>query len=296
MNKRQTRMFAIVSTAISALVFLGLTIDSHRQFGRLTNAENITDEVKRGQDVWHAKNCINCHTLFGEGAYYAPDLTKITQHRGAEYLKAFMRDPSRFYDEQRHRRLMPKQDLSEQNISDLIAFLDWVSKVDNQGWPPRPILVTGASIPGTDLTAEQQAMPGKPAAAGKPGDGGGERGPGARPVTGSEDPIALGQALFRSVAPACNACHSIAPGVNMAGPTLAGIAARAEESLRSSELKGRVNDVAGYIRESILDPSAHLVPGAMYSANGVSFMPNTYGKALQDDQIDQLVAYLMTLR
>jgi nitric oxide reductase subunit C len=295
MNKRQTRIFAIVSTAISALVFLGLTIDSHRQFGRLTNAENITDEVKRGQDVWHVNNCINCHTLFGEGAYYAPDLTKITQHRGAEYLKAYMRDPSRFYDEQRHRRLMPKQDLSEQNISDLIAFLDWVSKVDNQGWPPRPILVTGASIPGTDLTTEQQAMAGKPAADGKP-VAGGERAPGARPMTGSEDPMALGQALFRSVAPACNACHSIAPGVNMAGPTLAGIATRAEQSLRSPEFKGKAKDVAGYIRESIVEPSAHLVPGAMYSANGVSFMPNTYGTALQPEQIDQLVAYLMSLR
>ena len=49
-----------------------------------------------------------------------------------------MRDPSQFYDEQRHRRLMPKQDLSEEEIKNLLAFLDWVSKVDNQGWPPRP--------------------------------------------------------------------------------------------------------------------------------------------------------------
>jgi nitric oxide reductase subunit C len=289
MNKRQTRLLAIVSTAISALIFIGLTIDSHRQFGRLTNAENITEEVKRGQNVWHANNCINCHTLFGEGAYYAPDLTKITQHRGSQYLTAYMRDPSRFYDEKKHRRLMPKQDLSDRDIADLIAFLDWVSKVDNQGWPPRPILVTGASIPGTDLTAEQQAMAGKPAAKG-------ESAPGARPVSGSEDPIALGQALFRSVAPACNACHSIAPGVNMAGPTLAGLASRAEKALASAEFKGQAKDVAGYIRESIVEPSAHLVPGAMYSANGVSFMPNTYGKALAPEQVDHLVAYLMSLR
>ncbi len=289
MNKRQSRMFAIASTAISALVFLVLTVDSHRQFGRLTNAQNITDEVKRGQEVWHANNCINCHTLFGEGAYYAPDLTKITQHRGAQYLTAYMRDPSRFYDEQRHRRLMPKQDLSEQNIADLIAFLDWVSKVDNQGWPPRPILVTGATIPGTDLAPEQLAMTGKPA-------GVGQTAPGARPVSGTEDPIALGQALFRSVAPACNACHSIAPGVNMAGPTLAGIASRAERAIGSDQFKGKDKDAAAYIRESIVEPSAHLVPGDMYSANGVSFMPDTYGKALKPEQIDQLVAYLMTLR
>lgn len=49
MNKRQTRIFAIAATAISALVFLGLTLDSHRQFGKLTNAEAITPRRHAGQ-------------------------------------------------------------------------------------------------------------------------------------------------------------------------------------------------------------------------------------------------------
>ena len=34
----------------------------------------------------------------------------------------------------------------------------------------------------------------------------------------------------------------------------------------------------------------------MYSANGVSFMPNTYGKDLTPEQVDQLAAYLATLK
>jgi nitric oxide reductase subunit C len=289
MNKRQTRLFAIGSTALAAIVFGALTIDSHRQFATLTRADAITPEVKHGKDVWHKYNCINCHTLFGEGAYYAPDLTKITQHRGEAYLKAYMRDPSQFYDERKHRRLMPKQDLSEVEIADLVSFLDWVSKVDNQGWPPRPILVTGASIPGTDLSGAQLEH----------GSGAGDtKGlpPGARPVTGTENPIALGQAAFRSVSPACNACHSVAPGVNMAGPSLSGVASRAEAAVASPDYKGRAKDAAGYLRESITAPSAHVVPGPMYSANGTSFMPDTYGRALKPEQIDQLVAYLQTLR
>ena len=124
MNKRQARLFAIGTTVIATVAFLGLTFDSHRQFGKLTNADKITPAVTRGKDVWHKNNCINCHTLFGEGAYYAPDLTKITKLRGEAYLTAYMRDPSKFYDETRHRRLMPKQDLSERDITDLIAFLD----------------------------------------------------------------------------------------------------------------------------------------------------------------------------
>ena len=64
----------------------------------------------------------------------------------------------------------------------------------------------------------------------------------------------------------------------------------------SPDYKGQAKDVDGYIREAILKPSAHVVPGAMYSAEGVSFMPNTYGTALTQQQVDHLVAYLSTLK
>jgi nitric oxide reductase subunit C len=287
MNKRQTRLFAVGATAVSALVFVGLTIDSHRQFGALTNAEDITPAVSRGQDLWHDNNCINCHTLLGEGAYYAPDLTKITQLRGTPYLTAFLENPSNFYNEEKHRRLMPKPDLNSQEIGDVIAFLDWVSKIDNQGWPPRPILVSGTSIPGMDLSATQQEQAAQ---------GGIGLAPGARPVTANEDPIARGQAYFNSVSPPCNACHSIAPNVNLAGPTLAGLAARAQKVLQSPDYKGTAKDVAGYIKESIEKPNAYIVPGPMYSANGQSFMPNTFVDALTPEQIDSISAFLASLK
>ena len=67
MTRRQTRFFFVAGTTVFALVFIGLTIDSHRQFGRLTHEENITEAVVAGKHVWHRKNCINCHTLLGEG-------------------------------------------------------------------------------------------------------------------------------------------------------------------------------------------------------------------------------------
>jgi nitric oxide reductase subunit C len=287
MNKRQSRLFAAIATAASAAVFLGMTVESHHQFDELTHAQNITPAVVHGKDVWHKYNCVNCHTLFGEGAYYAPDLTKIAQQRGDAYLKAYLRDPSRFYDEKRARRLMPREGLSDQEISDVVAFLEWVSRVDNQGWPPRPILVTGATIPGTDLSASQLANKEQTP---------GEMPPGARPVDAASDPVARGQALFRSVAPTCAACHSIAPGVNMAGPSLAGIGTRAAERLKQADYKGGAKDAAGYIHESIVNPSAYVVPGAMYSSNGQSFMPPSFGKDLTPQQVDDLVAYLMSLK
>lgn len=278
MTTRQARMFAIASTAIAALVFLILTVHSHTRFPALTNAEAITPAVVAGKDVWHRYNCINCHTLFGEGAYYAPDLTKIAQLRGDAYLTAYMRDPAQFYDERTHRRLMPRQNLSDQEIADLIAFLSWASNVDTQGWPPRPILVaTGLAAPGA---AEQPGVTAVP----------------TRPVSPEDDPIAAGENVFKNATPACLACHSTTPGVNLAGPSLAGIASRAEELIASGEYTGEAEDAAGYIRESIVAPSAHIIPGAMYSAGGMSFMPATYAESLSDEEIDQLVAYLMSFR
>lgn len=265
---------------MSALAFLGLTWNSHARFDALTRSENLTPQVIAGKDVWHKYNCINCHTLFGEGAYYAPDLTKIAAHRGESYLKAYMRDPSKFYDERRHRRLMPTQNLSDEEIANLVAFLEWVSQVDNQGWPPRPIMVSGGGMQVAALGAERGAQASAEVSS----------------VTADDDPRAIGDYLFRTTTPVCTACHSLQPGVQLAGPSLAGIASLAAKRLAEPGYRGEARDVTGYLRESILAPSAHLVPGAMYSSGGVSFMPTTYAETLTEAQVGQLVAYLESLR
>lgn len=278
MTRRQARLFAIISTALVTIAFLAMTVDSHRQFPRLTNEDKMTPQVLDGKHVWHKYNCTNCHTLLGEGAYYAPDLTKITVQRGPEYLKAFLRDPSQFYDEQKVRRVMPKQNLSDKEIADVVVFLDWIAQIDTQGWPPRPILVSGAAIPGTNM--EQTAKASTP----------------IQSAASSSEPVAQGQVLFSATPPACFACHSISPGVNLAGPSLAGMATRAAAAIADPSYKGKAKNAEDYIRESIVAPSAHLVPGPTYGANGRSFMPDNFDKQLTAQQIDQLVAYLATLK
>jgi nitric oxide reductase subunit C len=264
-------MFFIGGTVLFFAIFLGMTWDSHRQFATLTNADAITPAVSAGKDVWHRNNCINCHTLLGEGAYYAPDLTKITQQRGAPYLTAFLKDPSQFYSEEKNRRLMPNPELSDSEIAEVIAFLDWVANIDNQGWPPRPILVSGSAFPATNA-------PSAPAGA------------------ASDSPVALGEQLFRSSPPGCVACHSTAAGVTLAGPSLAGIAVTADSTIALPDYTGSATDAASFIRESIEQPSASIVAGAMFSAGGRSFMPDNFSQTLTSEQIDQLVAYLLTLR
>jgi nitric oxide reductase subunit C len=271
-TKRQTRAFFYGSSGIFALIFVGLTVDTHRQVPKLTNEANNTPEVIAGKHVWHRKDCINCHTLLGEGAYYAPDLTKITQQRGSAYLTAFLKDPSKFYSEERDRRIMPNQHLTDQEIQQVIAFLDWVSKINTNGWPPRPILVSGSATPGTEALA------------------------GPPPTAASNEPVALGQALFRSTPPGCFTCHSTAAGVTLVGPSLANIATIAAQRIKDPSYHGTAADAAAYIRESILAPDAFVVPGASYSAAGHSFMPPGFNTSLTARQVDELVAYLSTLK
>jgi len=271
MTKRQTRMFFAAGTTLFAAVFIALTIDSHRQFGRLTHEEAITPAVVAGKHVWHRKNCVNCHTLLGEGAYFAPDLTKITQLRGEPYLRAFLKDPSRYYSEEQHGRLMPNQNLSDEDITNLIAFFTWVSNIDNNGWPPRPIVVSAATPQGIML---------------------GTRPPGAA----SNDPVALGEALFGKTPPACFSCHSTQPNVQIVGPSLAGVSTRVAEIISNPGYTGKARTPEEYIRESIENPNAYIVPGPTFSAAGKSIMPAIYHDMLKPEDIDHLVAYLATLK
>jgi nitric oxide reductase subunit C len=270
MTKRQTRAFFYAGTGLFTLIFIILTVDSHRQFGALTNSDQITPDVVAGKHVWHKKNCVNCHTLLGEGAYYAPDLTKITDLRGEAYLQAFLKDPGRFYNEKDNRRVMPNQNLTDQEVREVIAFLAWVSRIDTQGWPPRPILVSGSSIPG---------MGGRAATA----------------ATHAE-PVAQGDDVFHTPKVGCFACHSTAPGVNLVGPSLAGMSTRAAREIADPGYRGTARSPEDYIRESIVRPSAHIVAGGNYSTGDVSLMPGNFGETLTPEQVDALVAYVSSIK
>lgn len=118
--------------------FIGLTVDTFARIPEQTHASAITPAVARGKDLWESKNCMGCHTLFGEGAYYAPELTRVIERRGPEFVKAMLRDPEKMYPGQRK---MQNYHFSEPQIDDLVAFFEWAGKVDLQGFPPKPTLL-----------------------------------------------------------------------------------------------------------------------------------------------------------
>lgn len=267
MTKATTRRWFFIGTVLFTAVFIGLTIHTHTTIAARTNADRLTPEVAQGLRVWMRFNCENCHTLLGEGAYYAPDLTQIVSQRGKVYLSSFLADPSRFYSEERDGRLMPTLGLSKTEIANVIDFLEWVGGIDTNGWPPRPILVSGVASRGM---------------------------PGVAGQIDAKDPVSRGKAIFDGVG-ACASCHSLTPGAVLVGPSLEGVARRASDRIHAADYRGSASDAIGYLRESLLEPSVY-VSEPRFEVEGRSFMPDSYGTSLTPDQIEDVVAYLATLR
>ena len=120
------------------LLFFGLTLDTLSVLPERDHRENITESVARGKLLWEDNNCVGCHSLMGEGAYYAPELANVYDRRGGEEgFKGFMQSWMAMQPLQvPNRRKMPQFNLTEQEVDDLSEFLKWTSKVNDADWPP----------------------------------------------------------------------------------------------------------------------------------------------------------------
>jgi len=135
MVNRSAFFIFIGGTAISLAIFLWLTVDTHRQVGALTHAENLSDQVVAGKHVWESKNCNECHTILGFGIYYAPDLTRVYKRIGPEGIRAAVQSPQVTFASSF--RKMANLGVTDQETADLTAFFEWVGNIDNHDWPPQ---------------------------------------------------------------------------------------------------------------------------------------------------------------
>jgi nitric oxide reductase subunit C len=111
-------------------------------FGQKLTEEEAKAMVSKGKLTVQAKNCMNCHTLFGNGAYYAPDLTKAWLDPGwvveairEQQMVAFLMDPEANARGFGSQRKMPNLDISEEEAKAVVAFLKWMSSIDTNGFP-----------------------------------------------------------------------------------------------------------------------------------------------------------------
>lgn len=226
LSKSAARAFFLAGTALSFIAFLGLSYDTYSQIPERTNADQLTPAVIRGKVLWEENNCMGCHTLLGEGAYYAPELTLVMERRGELFVRGMLRDPEAMYPGQRR---MVKYDFTESEIDDLVAFFQWIGEIDANGFPADP-----------------------PLAGHLAGGGAG---------AGSDAPL-----IFQQT---CTACHAIDGRGGNIGPALDGVADRFDEE---------------YLGRWLSDPA---------SIRPETTMPQL---GLSDEQVEELVTYLSTLR
>ncbi len=111
-------------------------------FGTMLSEAQAEDLVTLGKKVTQSRNCMDCHTFLGNGAYYAPDLTKAWLDPGwgneqsrEQFMLAFLQDPVANARTFGTGRRMPNLHLTEDEAKGVIALLKWMASIDTNGFP-----------------------------------------------------------------------------------------------------------------------------------------------------------------
>ncbi|MCB1908720.1 MAG: cytochrome c [Rhodocyclaceae bacterium] len=132
-TKSMARNVFYGGTVFFILLFLALTFDSMATLPKRDNRQNLTEEVVAGKKLWEVNNCIGCHTLLGEGAYFAPELGNVYVRRGPEFIKAWIKSQPTGAP---GRRQMPQFNFSDEELDQMVAFLKYMSEINTNDWPP----------------------------------------------------------------------------------------------------------------------------------------------------------------
>lgn len=153
MLRKGLRMSEVMTKSMARNVFFGGSLFFIAIFGALsvhshyyavnvsTDKPGLTDSVAAGKHVWEKNACINCHSILGEGAYFAPEVGNVMTRWGVqddpeaayETLKSWMQSMPTGIE---GRRQMPRFDLTDEEYRALADFLLWTGRINTQNWPP----------------------------------------------------------------------------------------------------------------------------------------------------------------
>ena len=95
------------------------------------HVEQMSDEARRGQQLFQQHNCIACHQFYGLGGYMGPDLTNVISNRGAAYAGAFISNGT---------TRMPNLGINADDTAALVSYLEFVDTTGT--YPPQNYEVT----------------------------------------------------------------------------------------------------------------------------------------------------------
>lgn len=312
-KERKARKIALWILGLMVIIWTVLGILSFVE----TEGRRIPDSIKftfagqnglKGKQVFQSFNCMDCHTIVGNGAYFAPDLTKIYKATGPAYLVAYLGSPATYptealvkiqlnqlidagevevsnleeyyekFPEAQSRveerggvsALMPNLKFTKEEINALVAFLKYSSQINTQGWPPE-VRAREEVIENMKRKLETESGLHLISSTGR-ATGGTER----------ESVQHPGKILATSLG--CVACHS-ADGTTSIGPTWKG--------LFDSQVKltdGKTVQVnVDYLKRSILQPNSEIVHG--YTKG---LMP-PYEGVISEEDLNRIVDYIKSL-
>ena len=142
LTKSAARNIFFGGTLFFLVILVALTVHSYGYIQtQSTDIAAITPGVEKGKAIWERHSCINCHTLLGEGAYYAPELGNVWARYGGMDDPDVARDGIKTWIKNQPtgiegRRQMPNFGLNEEELDALVDFFQWVNTIKTQDWPP----------------------------------------------------------------------------------------------------------------------------------------------------------------
>ncbi len=265
-----------------------------------------TYQATDGKRVFQAYNCMGCHTIVGNGAYLAPDLTTVYKDTGPAWLAAFIPSAGQWPTEAAVRTQLNNADMAREagaatleeyykkypgaedrivrrggkttympnllfgseESGQLIAYLKYTSAMNTEGWPPR--IMTGSLQRRLELLHGPPVVPAVASASG------------ARTVETSATPAEHGAQLVQTYG--CLACHSTDSSKRV-GPGWAGLY---DSVVRFDDGTSTKCD-DDYLIEAILKPHARTVAGYPKGT-----MPS-YEGVIKENEAKDIVAYIRTL-
>jgi cytochrome c551/c552 len=102
----------------------------------------------------------------------------------------------------------------------------------------------------------------------------------------------------------CIACHTVEEGTTSSeaaasqqaanpeqiGPSMVGVATRSLETIKHPDYTGSADTVEVYLKESILKPEIYVVP------DYEPLMPPTYSETINEQELTELVNYMLTFK
>lgn len=313
-QEQKARTVAIWIIVLMTIIWIALSFMSFVDSGDRVRpqTENISFQgvtALKGKQVFQSYNCMDCHTIVGNGAYFAPDLTKLYDTTGPAWLKAYLGSPATYptkaivniqlqqmagdkelglpsdidayldkYPGAKSRveqrggvdAMMPTLPFTAEEIDALIAYFKYTNMINTAGWPPEVIADEAIIRAESRKLEEKSGLYRNVPTASADADGEADG--------GGADGFAVAQTY------ACVACHS-ADGSTLVGPSFKGLFGSVVELDDGSS----VTADEAYLTESILQPNASIVkgfsPGLMPSFNGI----------ISEQELAEVIEYIKSL-